>query len=427
MGTFVIFSSAWLARRLEVAEAMGTVRCGKDVLEIAGGYAVFGGSVSPMTQAIGVGMGTPVTAEDIDKIEEFYREREANSNIHLCPLADPSLAEILGARRYRPAEFTNMMMRMAPAAGTEYPPTPGVEVRAVEPHEAHAWANLVLRGFLDRDELTEPERELEKMASADRESIKLLATIDGAPAGGAAFSISGGVALFAGDSTLKPHRGCGIHMALLRAASDGGRSRSRSSGGDYAAGLDLATQLRAVRIPGDVHEGRDGEGVCAMKSMLLLLAASLCAVAADPAWKPFEFLVGDWVGEGTGQPGEGTGGFSFRFSLDGKVLIRENWADYPKTKEREAFSHKDQMVIYREAATAPFKAIYFDNEGHVIHYAISAGKDIQFVSEAAASSPRYRLTMRLTEPRVVAIEFEIAPPGAPDAFKSYIKAKARQR
>ena len=48
---------AWLARRLELAEAMGTVRCGKEVLEVAGGYAVFAGPVSPVTQAIGVVTG----------------------------------------------------------------------------------------------------------------------------------------------------------------------------------------------------------------------------------------------------------------------------------------------------------------------------------------------------------------------------------
>jgi hypothetical protein len=35
------------------------------------------------------------------------------------------------------------------------------------------------------------------------------------------------------------------------------------------------------------------------------------------------------VGEGGGEPGQGTGGFSFQFDLDLKIIVRKNRADIP--------------------------------------------------------------------------------------------------
>src|ERR1700730_15668872 len=101
-------------------------------------------------------------------------------------------------------------------------------------------------------------------------------------------------------------------------------------------------------------------------------------------WDAFRFLIGEWVGEGTGAPGEATGGFSFSFDLDGQILVRRNRSDYPATKEKPAYSHTDLMVIYKGSEGA--RAIYFDNEGHVIHYAVSLSKDqatLTFLSDPA--------------------------------------------
>jgi len=141
-----------------------------------------------------------------------------------------------------------------------------------------------------------------------------------------------------------------------------------------------------------------------------------------------QFLVGEWLGDGSGQPGQGTGGFSMRFELGGKVLIRRNRADYPATPERPAFSHEDLMVTYLDTERDGLRAVYWDNEGHVIHYAVTAPAEerAEFVSDAAAPGPRYRLTYVKTAANLLSITFEIAPPGRPDAFKTYIQAKARR-
>ncbi len=170
------------------------------------------------------------------------------------------------------------------------------------------------------------------------------------------------------------------------------------------------------------------QAACSVAWMLLWCVAAPAA-PRDQAWAPFEFLLGEWTGEGTGQPGEGSGGSVFRFELEDRILVRDNWANYPATKERPASSHKDLMVIYRESSKGPFQAIYFDNEGHVIRYAVRILEDgaVQFLSEVTAASPRFRLTYTPSGKASTGIRFEIAPPGQPDAFKVYIEAKARKK
>jgi hypothetical protein len=147
-------------------------------------------------------------------------------------------------------------------------------------------------------------------------------------------------------------------------------------------------------------------------------------------WAPFAYLLGDWVGEGGGQSGQGTGEFSFHPDLQDRILVRKSYAAYPPTKDRPAFRHDDLMVVYRDSDSGPPRALYFDSEGHVIHYSVTASSDqkrIEFVSEALPASPRYRLTYVITGSDTLTLKFEIAPPGKPDSFSTYIEAKAKRK
>jgi hypothetical protein len=140
--------------------------------------------------------------------------------------------------------------------------------------------------------------------------------------------------------------------------------------------------------------------------------------------------MGEWVGEGTGAPGEGTGGFTFRLELQGRVLVRRNHADYPATKDRPDFSHEDLMVVYPSADGGATRAVYFDSEGHVIHYAATVSEPAKtwtFLSELEPSAPRYRLTYEEKSEGKLLIRFEIAPPDKPGAFQTYIQASAHRK
>jgi hypothetical protein len=184
----------------------------------------------------------------------------------------------------------------------------------------------------------------------------------------------------------------------------------------------------------------DSVGVFVMKyrslrNLLLfcLFAACLPISAQPPAsapdWSAWQFLVGDWIGEGGGAPGQGTGGFTFSLDLQNRVLVRKNFAEYPAETGRPAYRHDDLMIIYQEPGK-PTRADYWDNEGHVIHYTATLAKDgnaVTFLSDSLATISRFRLTYaRLGDGRLT-ILFEIAPPDHPTGFAKYLEATARKK
>ncbi len=64
----------------------------------------------------------------------------------------------------------------------------------------------------------------------------------------------------------------------------------------------------------------------------------LCSIAAaqNPTqqnrWSAWEPFLGSWQGTGDGQPGQGAGEFTLEPELQGAVLVRHNFADYPPPK-----------------------------------------------------------------------------------------------
>ncbi len=159
----------------------------------------------------------------------------------------------------------------------------------------------------------------------------------------------------------------------------------------------------------------------------LLFAGLFCAalaVAADD-WGPAQFLIGRWTGEGSGQPGQGTGGFSFAPDLQGAILIRKSFAEYPAANSRPASRHDDLTIVYRDEASHQLRATYFDNEGHVIAYNLKPAENgVVFVTDAPPSAMRYRLTYTSTGKDSLKLKFEIAPPGK--EFSTYIESTARR-
>ncbi len=166
---------------------------------------------------------------------------------------------------------------------------------------------------------------------------------------------------------------------------------------------------------------------------LLALTLALCVVspaAAAPAtpdpWARLRFLLGEWSGEGAGSPGAGGGGSTFTLDLEGNILVRRNRADYPATSERAAFSHSDLLVIYPERDST-FRAIYRDNEGHIIRYRLAFGDSagrVAFDSEGPEAAPRFRLTYELKPDGALEVGFETAPPGG--TLKRYVTGTLRR-
>lgn len=140
----------------------------------------------------------------------------------------------------------------------------------------------------------------------------------------------------------------------------------------------------------------------------------------------FNYLIGSWKGEGSGKPGEGEGYFSFQFDLGNKILIRKNHTEFPASQNRPATIHDDLLIVYPSDREGNQKAIYFDNEGHVINYSISFSNenDIVFTSEKTPNMPVFRLTYSKLDSKSVNVIFEMSNDGV--KFMKYVEGKSKK-
>jgi len=165
--------------------------------------------------------------------------------------------------------------------------------------------------------------------------------------------------------------------------------------------------------------------------LFLLTLISALSMAGNAGWKDFQFLIGDWTGEGGGgSTGSGSGAFSFQPEVAGQVLIRRNGADYPASNGKPAYHHEDLMMIYTEGSGKAPEAVYADSEGHVIHYQAEVASDppsVRFISRPAAGEPRYRLSYRQTGADTLTGQFEVAPPDQPNSYRMYLTWTAKRK
>jgi hypothetical protein len=160
-------------------------------------------------------------------------------------------------------------------------------------------------------------------------------------------------------------------------------------------------------------------------SFLLMLALPLAAQSASPPdpWKALSFLEGTWAGDTQGKEGVSTSGtYTFRRELGDHILAR-HVTNAAGCKGPATFDcgHSDLLYVYTDAPGQPLKAIFFDNEGHVIHYDVSApdAATAVFLSEASKPGPRFRLTYHL-KGTVMSGNFEMQMPGQTD-WKTYLE------
>jgi GNAT superfamily N-acetyltransferase len=249
---------AALARRVERAQAdqnrayvealaRSHPEIGASALAMKGGWVLFAGAGSPLTQAMAIGLDGPLSAADLRRIEAHLTPPAASQagaagqagqagtdvQIELCPYADPSVFAILAARGYRVQEFNQVWVR---SLGTEIPAgeplAEGIELRPVRAGEEGLFARVVLAGFLEQESEVSTEAALlfEPMPFAEGTEC-WLAWVDGEAAGGGSVSFYDGVATLFGTSVLPRFRRRGIQDALIRRRL----LRAREQGCDLAS------------------------------------------------------------------------------------------------------------------------------------------------------------------------------------------------
>jgi len=142
--------------------------------------------------------------------------------------------------------------------------------------------------------------------------------------------------------------------------------------------------------------------------------------AEADAFACLHFLDGTWEAKASGDGVQALGTYTFAPELRGHVYGRHSTSAAgctgPKSFDCE---HGDLLYVYPEGSG--LKAIYFDNEGHVIHYDVTTPTptSAMFLSDGSQPGPRFRLVYEL-KAGVMTGRFQMQMPGQTD-WRSYLE------
>jgi GNAT superfamily N-acetyltransferase len=217
-----------LARRLESCEEVPQVlyarafqksrpEVGAAEEEICGGHMVFAGVGSPIGRATGVGLETPLTASDLDRIEQFYCAKKAPSQVDLCPMHGPEVFEMFKERGYAIAELNNVLFKKLNETVSVSVPQ-GFEIRRSSADEAEITGAIVESAFFPEG-APEAFRGLMAPLYQMQGALAFAASFEGQLVACGAGLVIAQHKVFAlcGAGTLAEYRGRGLQTALLRA------------------------------------------------------------------------------------------------------------------------------------------------------------------------------------------------------------------
>lgn len=141
-----------------------------------------------------------------------------------------------------------------------------------------------------------------------------------------------------------------------------------------------------------------------MKRKLILLILltgffSLSYGQQNSKWDKWNWLTGEWKGEGSGKPGQGTGVFTFTSDLNREIIIRKSHTDFPAANGKPAFVHEDLLIVYSGPSGKEDKAI-----------------------EKVTGTPVFRLVYTPVDNRTVNTSFEMPQDG--ETYSKYIEGKS---
>lgn len=229
MSDSAAFADLDLSRRLEIAEGRSSARCvdtraglepqsGVTWQQIAGAYAMFDGVGSPLTQTFALGLTQTVGPDDLEALEQFFRQRGSDTMHEVSPLAGVELAALLVTFGYMPVEMTSVLflpLATRPRLAGQVNPT--LTVRRAEREEADIYAGITVRGWREFAAIGELGDRLARISLAHPDSMCVIAEAGGAPIATGAMFIHDGVALLAGATTVPEARRQGAQLALLDA------------------------------------------------------------------------------------------------------------------------------------------------------------------------------------------------------------------
>jgi hypothetical protein len=151
--------------------------------------------------------------------------------------------------------------------------------------------------------------------------------------------------------------------------------------------------------------------------------------AKPDLWAGLRFLLGSWEAKTTGgfAQAQASAGYAFRLELREHIMARHSRSGACTAPDDFNCQHSDLLYIYPSGNGPALEAIFFDNEGHVIHYNVTTPKPnaVVFLSDPAQPGPQYRLSYDLLE-GVMSGKFELQMPGQTE-FMTYLEWSGKRR
>ena len=226
----MIYADLNLSRRLERTEARSSAdfvkaraamspENGAEWMETAGVYAMFDGIESPLTQTFGLGVFEEATHAVLEKLEAFFKERNAPVLHEVSPMADVSLLGLLNERGYQPVEMTSVMyLPLAGEINRAVPINTNIKTRIIKAGEEKLWARTSANGWAtEMPELADFMFEFGQIGAKCEGALPFIAEIENQPIATGSLFVYDDAALLAGASTVPEGRRQGAQLALLNA------------------------------------------------------------------------------------------------------------------------------------------------------------------------------------------------------------------
>jgi GNAT superfamily N-acetyltransferase len=225
----MIYSDKSLSQKLERTEARANAdfvetraaiepESSATWIEVAGAYAMFDGVGSPLTQTFGLGVFEDATAEHLDELESFFKERGSEVFHEVSPMADQSLMAVLSDRGYRPIELTNVMYQELGEGRVKAGVNSEIKTRIIDDADADLWAETAAAGWATiHESLADFMLAFGKIAARTSGGRPFLAELEDRPIAAGGFQIYDDVCILAGASTIPEARRKGAQNALLAA------------------------------------------------------------------------------------------------------------------------------------------------------------------------------------------------------------------
>lgn len=149
------------------------------------------------------------------------------------------------------------------------------------------------------------------------------------------------------------------------------------------------------------------------------------------SFKPFLYLIGEWKGEGTGQPGVSAATVKYEFVLDSSFIRFEGKSVYrPQEKNPKGETHRGMGLIGYDRINQRYFAYIFHNESFAEQDSLTFSADSSEFSLHSLSLTnipagwRSKSTFKKIDNRTYQQVFELAPPDK--EFSTYVTNRMKR-